>query len=48
MDQENNQELKKSYFKIKTSTVEHMKDLLHEIKWSKHDELKAKILELET
>lgn len=45
---ENLEEVKKAYYQVKTSTVEHMKDLLHEIKWSKHEELKAKIIELET
>lgn len=43
----NNEEIKQSYFKIKTSTIEHMKDLLHEVKWSKHIELESRIKELE-
>lgn len=45
---ENLEEAKKAYYKVKTSTVEHMKDLLHNIKWSKHDELQSKIKELES
>ncbi|MDD2907592.1 MAG: site-specific DNA-methyltransferase [Candidatus Gracilibacteria bacterium] len=45
---ENLEEVKKAYYKVKTSTVEHMKELLHNIKGSKHDELQSKIKELES
>lgn len=48
MTEQTPEQVKKSYFKVKTTTVEHMKELLHDIKWSKHDELKLKIIELET
>ena len=47
MTEQTSEQLRKSYFKIKTSTVEHMKELLHDIKYTKHDELKVKIKELE-
>jgi len=29
---QNSDELKQSYFKVKTATIEHMKELLHDIK----------------
>jgi len=50
MIDESNQDLnnaKKSYFKVKTSTVEHMKDLLHDIKNNKEDALQSRVKELE-
>lgn len=48
MDNKNNiNELLNSYFKVQNTTIDHMKELLHDIKWSKHDELKSRINELE-
>lgn len=41
------EEIKKSYFKVKTSTVEHMRDLLHDIKSNKDIDLEARVRELE-
>lgn len=48
MDNKNNiNEFINSYFKVQNTTIDHMKELLHDIKWSKHDELKTRINELE-
>lgn len=41
------EELKQTYFKVKTETVTHIKDLIQEIKWLKSQELNEKIKELE-
>lgn len=43
----NTEELKQTYFKVKTETVTHIKDLIQEIKWLKSQELNEKIKELE-
>jgi hypothetical protein len=41
------EEIKQSYFKIKTSVVEHLRDLLQEVKALRLNELNEKIRELE-
>ncbi|MDD4151312.1 MAG: site-specific DNA-methyltransferase [Candidatus Gracilibacteria bacterium] len=43
----NPEELKQTYFKIRSSSVEHLKDLIHDLKGNKSDELNEKIRELE-
>lgn len=43
----NPEEIKQSYFKIRSSSVEHLKELIHDLKWNKSDELNEKIKELE-
>lgn len=46
-DNINPEELKQSYFKIKSSAVEHLRDLVHELKSNKNLDLHEKIKELE-
>lgn len=43
----NPEEIKQTYFQIKSSAVEHLRDLIHELKWNKSSELNEKIKELE-
>lgn len=46
-DNTNSEEIKQSYFQIKSSAVEHLRDLVHDLKSNKNLDLQDKIKELE-